>query len=202
MRRVILAMQMTLDGFSTGPNGEMDYLPPFNDEKSWKDLHEEMWNQLRSADTFLLGRVTYQIWEKYWPAAATSPSSTKNDIEFSKFADKTQKIVFSKTLEKAEWQNTRLVKENIAEEIARMKQQPGKNMVVAGGAGIAQTFIRLGLIDEYLVTVHPVILGIGKPLFGNLGDKIKLKLVGTKTFNTGAVELRYQPKTESGTRER
>jgi dihydrofolate reductase len=202
MRRVILAMQMTLDGFSTGPNGEMDYLPPFNDEKSWKDLHEEMWNQLRSADTFLLGRVTYQIWEKYWPAAATSPSSAKNDIEFSKFADKTQKIVFSKTLEKAEWQNTRLVKENIAEEIARMKQQPGKNMVVAGGAGIAQTFIRLGLIDEYLVTVHPVILGIGKPLFGNLGDKIKLKLVGTKTFNTGAVELRYQPKTESGTRER
>ena len=202
MRKVILAMQMTLDGFSTGPNGEMDWLPPFNDEKSWKDLHEEMWNQLRSVDTFLLGRVTYQIWEKHWPAAATSPSSTRNDIEFSRFAEKTQKIVFSKTLERAEWKNTRLVKENIAEEIARMKQQPGKNMVVAGGAGIAQTFMRLDLIDEYYVTVHPVVLGMGKPLFGNLGDRIKLKLVGTKTFNTGAVELHYQPKTESGARER
>jgi dihydrofolate reductase len=202
MRKVILAMQMTLDGFSTGPNGEMDWLPPFNDEKSWKDLHGEMWNQLRSVDTFLLGRVTYQIWEKYWPATATSPSSTRNDIEFSRFAEKTQKIVFSKTLERAEWKNTRLVKENIAEEIARMKQQPGKNMVVAGGAGIAQTFMRLDLIDEYYVTVHPVVLGMGKPLFGNLGDRIKLKLVGTKTFNTGAVELHYQPKAESGARER
>jgi dihydrofolate reductase len=135
-------------------------------------------------------------------SSSHSPSSTRNDIEFSRFAEKTQKIVFSKTLERAEWKNTRLVKENIAEEIARMKQQHGKNMVVAGGAGIAQTFMRLDLIDEYYVTVHPVVLGMGKPLFGNLGDKIKLKLVGTKTFNTGAVELHYQPKTESGARER
>lgn len=196
MRKVILAMQMTLDGFSTGPNGEMDWLPPFNDEKSWEDLHEEMWNQLRSVDTLLLGRVTYQIWEKYWPAAAMSPSSSKSDVEFSEFADKTQKIVFSKTLEKTDWQNTRLVKENIAEEIEKMRHQPGKNMVVVGGAGIAQTFMRLGLIDEYYVTVHPVVLGMGKPLFGNLDDKIKLKLVGTKTFKTGAVELHYQPKIE------
>jgi dihydrofolate reductase len=197
MRKVILAMQMTLDGFSTGPNGEMDYLPPFNDEKAWEDIHREMWNNLNSVDTFLLGRVTYQIWEKYWPAAATSSTSTKNDIEFSKFADKTQKIVFSTTLEKADWQNTRLVKGNISEEIARMKQQPGRDMVVAGGAGIAQTFMRLGLIDEYKITVHPVIRGSGKPLFGNLSYRIRLKLVGVKTFNTGAVGFHYRFETRS-----
>jgi dihydrofolate reductase len=186
---------MTLDGFSTGPNGEMDWLPPFNNEELWRDLHEEMWNNLRTVDTLLLGRVTYQIWEKYWPAAATNPSSTKNDIEFSRYAEETQKIVFSNTLDKVEWKNTRLVKENIAEEILKMKQQPGKNMVVAGGAGIAQTFMRLGLIDEYLITVHPVILGKGKPLFGNLNGRIKLKLLGAKTYTSGAVGLHYQPET-------
>jgi len=195
MRKVILAMQMTLDGFSTGPNGEMDWLPPFNNEELWRDLHEEMWNNLRTTDTLLLGRVTYQIWEKYWPAAATNPASTMNDKEFSRYAEETQKIVFSNTLEKAEWKNTRLVKENIAEEILKMKQQPGKNMVVAGGAGIAQTFAKLGLIDEYNIVVHPVLLGKGKPLFKDLNDRIKLKLLGTKTFNSGAVGLRYQPVT-------
>lgn len=192
MRKVILAMQMTLDGFSTGPNGEMDWLPPFNNEELWKDLHEEMWNQLRTVDTLLLGRVTYQIWEKYWPAAATNPSSTKNDIEFSRFADETQKIVFSNTLEKVEWKNTRLVKGNIAEEIMKMKQQPGKNMVVAGGAGIAQAFMKLGLIDEYQITVHPVVLGNGKPLFKDLNDRIKLKLLRTRALNSGAVLLHYK----------
>lgn len=139
MRKVILSMQMSLDGFIAGPNDEMDWLAPFNDEELWKDMHEEMWNQLKSADTLLLGRVAYQIWEKYWPTAAMNPLSTKNDIEFSRYADETQKIVFSTTLQKAEWKNTKIVKENIAEEILKMKQQPGKNMIVAGGARIAQT---------------------------------------------------------------
>lgn len=186
---------MTLDSFSTGPNGEMDWLPPFNDEEIWRDIHEEMWNQLRSVDTILLGRVTYQIWEKYWPAAATNPASTKNDIEFSRYADETQKIVFSRTLENADWKNTRLVRENIAEEVLKLKQQPGKNLVVAGGAGIAQTFMKLGLIDEYRIIVHPVVLGFGKPLFKDLRDRIRLKLVGAKTFASGAVGLHYLSQT-------
>jgi len=186
-------MMVTLDGFIAGPNDEMDWLPPFNDEELWKDLHEEMWNQLKSVDTFLLGRVTYQIWEKYWPAAATNPSSTKSDIKFSHFADKTHKVVFSRTLEKPEWRNTRVVKGNIAEEISKMKQQPGKNLALVGGARIAQTFMKLGLIDEYLITVHPVVLGRGKPLFKDLSDRQKLKLITTKTFRSGAVEVHYQP---------
>lgn len=91
MRKIVLSMQMTLDGFSTGPNDEMDYLPPFNDENMWKDLHEEMWRNLDAADTFILGRKTYQIWEKYWPAAATNPQSSESDKKFSKYADETQK---------------------------------------------------------------------------------------------------------------
>ncbi len=193
MRKVVLAMQMTLDGFSTGPNGEMNYLPPFDNENLWKDLHQEMWNQLNSVDTLLLGRVTYQIWEKYWPAAANNTSSSENDIKFSKYAEKTQKIVFSKTLDLVKWQNTTLIKNNIAETINRMKAQPGKNMALAGGAKLAQTFTRLGLIDDYMVTVHPVILGKGNPLFADLNNMTRLRLVDTKTYETGAVGLHYQP---------
>lgn len=191
MRKVILSMQTTLDGFSTGPDDEMDYLPPFNDEKMWKDLHEEMWKNLEGADTFILGRKTYQIWEKYWPAAASNPQSTESDVKFSRYADETQKIVISSTLDKVEWKNTRLIKDNIAEEIQKLKQQSGKNLIVAGGATVAQTFAKLGLIDEYQIVVHPVILGKGKLLLKELNIRQKLKLIGTKTFNSGAVELSY-----------
>jgi dihydrofolate reductase len=191
MRKVILSMQMTLDGFSTGPNDEMDYLPSFTNEMMWKDLHQEMWRNLEAADTFILGRRTYQIWEKYWPAAANNPKSTESDIRFSRFADETQKIVISNTLDRVEWKNTRLIKDNINEEIQKLKQQPGKNLIVAGGATVTKTLASLGLIDEYLIVVHPVILGKGKLLLKDLNVRQNLKLIGTRTFNSGAVELLY-----------
>ncbi len=184
-------MQMTLDGFSTGPNDEMDYLPSFNDENSWRDLHEEMWKNLDATDTIILGRKTYQIWEQYWPSAATNPLSSESDVKFSRYAGDTQKIVVSNTLDNVKWKNTMLIKDNIAERIQELKQQPGKNLVVAGGATVAQTFAKLGLIDEYQIVVHPVILGKGKLLLKDLDVRQKLKLVGTKTFNSGAVELVY-----------
>ena len=181
---------MTLDGFSTGPNDEMDYLPPFTDENMWKDLHEEMWKNLALADTAILGRKTYQIWEKYWPAAATNPQSTDSDRRFSKYADEVKKIVISSSLDRVEWKNSMLIKNGIAEEIQKLKQQPGKNMIVVGGATVAQTFAKLGLIDEYQLVVHPVILGRGKLLLKDL-IRQKLKLIDTRTFNSGAVELNY-----------
>jgi dihydrofolate reductase len=189
MRKVILSMMMSLDGFIEGPNGEMDWLPPFNDEEKWKDIHEEMWTQLNSTDTILLGRITYQIWEEYWPAVAKNPSSIKNDLKFSQYVDKTQKIVFSKTLKKVNWKNTRLISKNIAEEILKIKEQSGKNIVLAGGANIAQTFMNLRLIDEYIINIHPVILGKGKPLFKNITDRHKLILIGSKIYNSGMVGL-------------
>ncbi len=182
---------MTLDGYSTGPNEEMDYLPPFTDEAMWQDLHEEMWRNLAGIDTLILGRRTYQIWEQYWPAAAKNPQSTDNDKKFSRFADETKKIVISSTLNSVDWKNSVLVKANIAEEIQKLKQQPGKNIGVAGGATVAQSLAKLGLIDQYMLIVHPVILGKGKPLLKELGNRQNLKLVGTKTFNSGAVELNY-----------
>ncbi len=103
------------------------------------------------------------------------------------------KIVFSKTLQKVEWNNSRLVKENIVEEISTMKQQPGKDMVIFGSGSIVSTFMQLGLIDEYRIIVNPVVLGKGKPLFKGINDKLNLKLLKTKTFSSGNVLLYYEP---------
>jgi dihydrofolate reductase len=150
-----------------------------------------MWKNLEATDTFILGRRTCQIWEKYWPAAAINPQSTESDKRFSRYADETQKIVISNTLDKVEWKNTKLIRNNIVEEIQKLKQQLGKNLVVAGGATVAQTFAKLGLIDEYLIVVHPVILGKGKLLLKDLNDRQNLKQISTRRFSSGAVELSY-----------
>jgi len=186
MRKVILAMQVTLDGFIEGPNGELDWAMK-EDEETWKDVFDLQ----GSSDTLLLGRVMYPAFEKYWLAAPTNPSSTKNEIEYARLADKMQKIVFSKTLEKVEWKTTRIVKDHIAEEILRMKQEPGRDMVILGGAGLASTFVNLGLIDEYHLIVNPLVLGGGKPLFKDVKERHKLKLINTKTFKSGKVVLHY-----------
>src|SRR3990172_6196334 len=127
MRKVIVAMQVTLDGFIEGPSGELDWAMK-EDEETWKDLFE----LLKSVDTLLLGRVMYPAYEQYWLAAPTNPSSTKNEIEYARLVDKMQKIVFSKTMQKVEWKTTRIVKDHVAEEILNMKQQPGKDMMLLG----------------------------------------------------------------------
>jgi dihydrofolate reductase len=190
MRKVIVWIHISLDGFVAGPNGELDWLAAHVvTEDGWKSYND----LLSTVDTVLLGRVNYQGFASYWPAMATNPSSTKYDIDFSHWLDNTPKLVFSRTLEKVEWQNSRLVKDNIAEEISTLKQQPGKDMLIMNSASIVQTFMRLGLIDEYRISVHPVVLGGGKPLFKDLDERHKLKLLKTKAFNSGVVELHYQP---------
>lgn len=183
MRKVIAFENVTLDGFFAGPNGEID----------WFKRNEEMAKYaIEGASTesiILLGRVTYELMAGYWPSA--SPPA-EDPILIDKM-NNLPKIVFSKTLEKAEWSNTRLIKDNIAKEIQKMKQQPGKDMVILGSGSIVQTFTNLGLIDEYQLLVHPVVLGSGKPLFKDIKDRINLKLVKTKTFSSGNILLVYQP---------
>ncbi len=174
---------VTLDGFFAGPNGELDWFVV--DE----ELNEYSIDLLSNVDTLLFGRVTYQLIADYW----VSPSAT---TEIPIIADKMinlPKIVFSKMLQKVEWNNSRLLKENIAEEICTMKQQPGKDMVILGSSSIVSTFMQLGLIDEYRSIVNPVVLGKGKPLFNGVKDKLNLKLLKSKTFNSGVVALYYQP---------
>ena len=183
MRQVILFNMVTLDGFFAGPNEEID----------WHHVDEEFNEfaiaQLNSAGGLLFGRVTYQGMASYWP----TDTATANDPIVADKMNTLPKIVFSRTLERAEWNNTRLVKGNIAEEISKLKQQPGKDWLLFGSADLASTLTNLGLIDEYRIMLNPVVLGNGKPLFKGIKEKLNLKLANTKTFRNGNVLLCYQP---------
>lgn len=183
MRKIILFNMATLDGLFAGPGGEID----------WHHVDEEFNEfaiaQLNSAGGLLFGRVTYQGMASYWPTDV----AIKNDPIVADKMNTLPKIVFSRTLERVEWNNTRLVKGNIAEEISKLKQQPGKDLLLFGSADLASTLTNLGLIDEYRVMVNPVVLGNGKPLFTGMKEKLNLKLTSTKTFRNGNVLLCYQP---------
>jgi len=183
MRKVIFFMLTTLDGFFEGPNREI----------GWHNVDEEFnefaIDQLNSVDVLLFGRVTFELMASYWP----TPAATTDDPIVAEKMNHLPKIVFSRTLSSVEWQNTRLVKENIAEEISKLKQQPGKDMIIFGSSDLAVTFIQHGLIDEYRIMVNPVVLGSGKPLFKGIKDRLGLKLLKTKMFSSGNVLLYYQP---------
>lgn len=187
MRKVILAMQVSLDGYVEGPNGEMDWMI-FDDKEQWQSL----FSTLKNVDTFLLGRVMYPDYEKYWSAVLEKPSSYQNnEVEYAQLAVKTPHLVFSNTLEKAEWDNTRIVRGDIKDEVLKLKQQPGKDIILLGGAKLASTFINLGLIDEFWLRVNQTIVGGGKQLFNNLHDRTNLKLESAAAFKSGVVELHY-----------
>jgi dihydrofolate reductase len=185
MRKIIASEMVSLDGYFAGPNGEID----------WHIVDEEFNSYaielLGTVDTIIFGRATYQLFENYWPAAEVNPSTSKSDRVIANRINDAIKIVFSPSLGKVAWKNSRLLKEIIPEEIVNLKQQPGKDMVIYGSGSIVSAFTRLGLIDEYRIFVNPVVLGAGKPLFTGLQDKLNLKLLGTKVFGTGTVLLDY-----------
>ena len=202
MRKIVVQEMVSLDGFMAGPKGEFDW--PLADEEFERHANE----LLTAADTLLLGRTTYQNFASYWPTAASSVTGTMKNSDGVDFAVPTsvsnthdqvarkmnayRKIVFSKTLDMVQWNNAVLVREVDPKEIAGMKEQPGKNMLVLGSAELVWSLMKSGLIDEYRVWVNPIILGRGKPLFGTLNDRRKLKLIETKTFGSGLIELHYE----------
>jgi dihydrofolate reductase len=200
MRKVIYAMSVSLDGFIEAADGDLSW--SFPDE----ELHKHF-NDLESTiDIHLYGRRLYENMAAYWPTADENPSAPKNEIEYARIWRNMPKIVFSRTLDQVGW-NSRLVGENIAEEVNKLKagkERPSSRRLEnsrrpeaggylsVGGAELASTFMRLGLIDEYRLYIHPVILGGGKPMFPQLLDRIDLQLVETRTFGSGVVLLRYQ----------
>src|SRR5918996_3183838 len=183
MRKLIYSFGVSLDGFIAGPEGEIDWSAP--DE----ELHRFHNQQARELGAHLYGRRLYEVM-RAWETVDEKSSVPEPELEFAKIWKDTPKIVFSRTLERVEG-NARLVSDGAAEEVARLKEQPGKDMAV-GGAGLASTFIRLGLVDEYRLFVSPVILGGGTPYFPALNDTINLELVETQTFASRVVYLRYQ----------
>jgi dihydrofolate reductase len=192
MRKVVVFMHISLDGFAAGPNGELDWI---SYDAELEKYAEEV---VSTVGAPLYGRVTYQMMESYWPTVLTNPTSTKHDLEHAQWVENIPKIVFSKSLERVEWNNTRLIKDNIAEEISKLKQQPGKDLVIFGSPGLTHTFMGLGLIDEYRLTVNPVVLGQGIPLFNNFRGRTDLNLLNAKTFNSGVIALHYETKRDSG----
>jgi dihydrofolate reductase len=187
MRRLIYSMMVSLDGFVERSAGA--------DRLDWviidEELHSFANDQARAAGAFLYGRGMYENMAAFWPTADTAPGMPGYVVDFARIWKPKPKIVFSRTLDRVQW-NSRLVKENVAEEIFRLKSQPGGDLTV-GGANFASTVIELGLIDEYQLIVHPAVIGSGTPFFPPL-RAIELRLLETQTFGSGVVYLRYEPK--------
>lgn len=186
MRKVIVSIHVTLDGFISGPIGDLENLdwafPGV--EETMPDIEDF----LRSVDIMLLGRIVYEGFASYWPDQTG---------RFADWMNKTPKIVFSKTPKKVEWgkwDNISLIHENVVEVVKKLKQQEGGDMVIFGGANLVQSFTNLGLIDEYRLIVDPVILGSGKALLKNVEKRYNLRLLDTKRYKSGAVVLHYQLK--------
>ena len=178
-------MNVTLDGFMAGTNGELDWhFPLWNDEMSIYFC-----DQLGKTDTILLGRISYERMARYWP----NKTFTGIELEYADMMNNHNKIVFSQTLESATWSNTRLVKENISEEVLKMKQSPGKDMIIYGSGSIVRSFIQEGLIDEFQIWVHPVFIQNGVPMLRNMEENIYLRFIRARTFSSGVVILYYKP---------
>jgi len=180
MRKLIYAINVTLDGYADHQAGIAD-----------AELHTFYADLLRTSDTILYGRVTYQLMASYWPMAPDLPTSTPDEIDFANEINRIQKIVFSKTLQKVEWSNSRLVRDDAAEEVIRLKSQPGKDIFV-GGLTFAASLMDLGLIDEYWLAVHPILLGTGTLLTKDLHTRVDLKLMELKPFKSGVIAAHYQ----------
>lgn len=188
MRKVKLQIQMTLDGFVSGPNGELDWMV-----WKWDDVLKNYAQQLTSSsDSFMVGRHTGEGMAVYWPTVASNPESENDDIVFAQWMNRVPKTVFSKTLTSIGWNNAK-VASDIVEEVSLLKQQPGKDILLYGGAGIVSSFIKQGLIDEYHLFVNPVAIGFGKTIFTDMKDMLNLRLIKATTSSVGIVVLFYQP---------
>ena len=183
MRKLLVFNLVTLDGYFEGLNRDIIW---HNVDAEFNEYAIEM---LNSVDTLVFGRVTYELMAGYWP----SPDAIKNDPIVAGKMNALPKIVFSRTLNKVEWNNTRLLKDVVPKEIETMKQASGKDMMILGSGSIMSEFTNRGLIDGYGIMVNPLILGGGTPLFKGIKDRIKLKLVKARTFRNGNVLLYYQP---------
>jgi len=178
MRKVVAGLFISLDGVVESPDKwQFDHFDA--------EMMASMGSHIAAEDTILLGRVTYQEWAPYWP--------TSTDEPYASHINNTPKYVVSTTLDKVEWKNSTLIKGSLAEEITRLKRQPGKNIGVAGSPTLVQSLLQNDLLDELTLMIHPVIVGSGKRLFKDGSDLKRLKLVGSKTTSTGVAILTYQP---------
>lgn len=184
MRKLVVFNQVTLDGYIADINGDM----------SWAHKQDAEWNTFVQENAsgggeLLFGRITYELMTSYWP----TQYAMQNDPIVAERMNNLPKVVFSRTLEQASWNNTKLVKGDMAAEIRKMKKEPGENMVIFGSGSIVSQLAQEGLIDEYQIVVNPVVLGKGRTMFEGIKEKLTLKLTKTRTFGNGNVLLCYEP---------
>ena len=186
MRKIISFMHISLDGFVAGPNGEMNWI------KVNEEIFEHVGKRISKTDSALYGRATYEMMENYWPNAGDKPNASKHDIDHSKWYNKAHKIVLSKTMRDADLPNTTIISDNLLDRINEVKQQAGNEILLFGSPTATHSLIQQNLIDGYWLFVNPIILGQGIPLFADIKEKIKLKLLPTtRQFTCGVTELNY-----------
>lgn len=178
-------MHISLDGFVAGPNGEMNWI------KIDEEIFDHVGKRIGEGDTALYGRVTYQMMENYWPTAGDKPGASKHDIEHANWYKNVHKVVLSKTMKAAGLTNTEIISDNLSARINEIRQQEGKEILLFGSPTATHSLIQLDLIDGYWLFVNPIILGQGIPLFVDIKEKIKLKLLTTRQFKSGVTELNY-----------
>lgn len=179
MRKIVAGLFVSLDGVTEAP--DQWHFPYFSDE-----MGEAVGSQMAAADTMLLGRVTYEEFASYWPHQGS-------DVELADYMNETPKLVVSTTLDRLEWQNSTLIKGNVAEALTRLKQQPGKNISIIGSSTLVRSLLDGGLLDELRLLVHPIVVGSGKRLFEPGSSQKPLQLVDAQTFSRGVLYLTYQP---------
>lgn len=185
MRKLVLFMHVSLDGFAADLNHGLDFL------SYDKELQQYAAELVKTVGSPVYGRTTYQLMESYWPTVLKNPNADKHALEHARWVEDIPKIVFSRTLNEVSWNNSRIIKDNIVEEVNHLKHQPGKDLVIFGSPGLAANLLNLGLIDEYKLTVHPIILGSGISMFTNNSTKNKLKLLDSRTLGSGVLTVHY-----------
>jgi dihydrofolate reductase len=186
MRKLIVFNNVTVDGYFTAMNGDVSWAHSGNDDAEFNAFVAD---NASGGGQLLFGRITYELMASYWP----TPNAIKNDPVVAQGMNSMPKVVFSRTLDKVSWSNTKLVKTDIASEIRNMKREPGKGMAILGSGSIVSQLTGKGLIDEYQVVVNPVVLGKGRTMFDGLKEKLSLKLTRTRSFGNGKVFLCYEP---------
>jgi dihydrofolate reductase len=186
-RRLKLQVQMSVDGYIAGPNGEMDWMVGWNWDNKLKKYESEL---IEPVDTILLGRKTIDEFISYWSNVMKKPDDP--DYQFAKKLIETPKVVFTKTLDRSEWINTDIATGDLTDEINKLKTQDGRDIIVYGGASFDSSLIKAGLIDEFLLFINPVAIGNGLSIFKDLKDNQKFNLIKSITFDCGIVLLDYE----------
>jgi dihydrofolate reductase len=187
MRKIITFNNVTLDGYFTDQNNDMSWAHQAGNDPEWDAF---VAGNAKGGGLLLFGRITYEMMASYWP----SPMAAQQNPVMAERMNARSKVVFSRTLDKASWNNTKLIKGDLVSEVKRMKQEEGEDLVILGSGSIVSQLAQEGLIDEYQIVVHPVVLGKGRTLFESVKEKLRLKLTKSRIFGNGNVLLCYEPK--------